>query len=72
MLLNNFDMYSNHNFHQVDENHLHIQHFLQLSLPVLVINVPFLAILVGKTQSNISIPRIAPSINESGEPTPIK
>ena len=37
-----------------------------------VIHVPFRAIRVGKTQSNMSTPRITPSINESAAPTPIK
>src|SRR5690625_7956032 len=46
--------------------------FLTTRRPVDVIHVPFRAIRVGNTQSNISIPRIEPSINDPGEPTPIK
>lgn len=40
--------------------------------PCDVMTVPFRAIRVGKTQSNISIPRITPSIKESVAPTPIR
>src|SRR5690625_2572207 len=46
--------------------------FLTTRRPVDVIHVPFRAIRVGNTQSNISIPRIEPSISDPGEPTPIK
>ena len=40
--------------------------------PVLVISCPFLAFLVGKTQSNISTPKKTASTISSGFPTPIR
>ena len=46
--------------------------FLTTIFPRDVSAVPFRAIRVAKTQSNISIPRITPSIRQSGLPTPIR
>ena len=46
--------------------------FLMTILPFLENAVPFRAILVGKTQSIMSIPLAKPSIKQSGLPTPIK
>ena len=45
---------------------------LSAILPLLVINVPFRAMRVGRTQSIISMPLIKPSTRQSGEPTPIR
>src|SRR5699024_11361040 len=42
------------------------------SLPYELIQLPLRAMHVGKTRSNISIPRNAPPINEPGDPIPIK
>ena len=46
--------------------------FLMLTLPWDVIAMPWRAILVGRTQSNISTPRSTPSNRQSGLPTPMR
>ena len=43
-----------------------------LTTPVEVINCPFLAFLVGSTQSNISMPYLTASTISSGLPTPMR
>ena len=45
---------------------------LMLNLPKLVNSVPFLAFLVGMTQSNISTPLLTFSTKSSGVPTPMR
>ena len=58
--------------HLLAKNRFPIFYFLILIVPFAVNNIPFLAFLVGITQSNISIPNAIFSNILIGVPTPIK